>query len=202
MKKSIKRSYKAVVIGVSTGGVQALERLFSCFTSDFRMATLVVQHQHPHSNNFLAAYLAAHCRIPVHEAFDKEPICAGVAYVAPPNYHLLVESDYTLALASTEKVNYARPSIDELFFTAADVYRSQLIGVILTGANSDGSQGLQRIKSIGGLAIVQDPATAEAASMPQAALHATCVDYVLPIEEIGELLNSINSEGKGGFSPF
>lgn len=193
MKKSIKKHYEAVVIGVSTGGLDALQRLFSCLTTDFGMAVLVVQHQHPHSNNFLVTYLNAHCPIPVQEALDKAPIRAGNAYIAPPNYHLLVEMDRTLSLASTEKVNYARPSIDELFFTAAEAYRSRLIGVILTGANSDGSRGLQKINAVGGLTIVQDPSTAEAASMPQAALDATPVDYVLPIEQIGTLLTTIHS---------
>ena len=193
MKKSIKKHYDAAVIGVSTGGLDALQRLLSCLTADFCMAALVVQHQHPRSNNFLVMYLNAHCQIPVQEALDKAPIRAGIVYIAPPNYHLLVEMDRTLSLASTEKVNYARPSIDELFFTAAEAYRSRLIGVILTGANSDGSRGLQKIKEVGGLTIVQDPSTAEAASMPQAALDTTPVDYVLPIEQIGTLLNTINS---------
>ncbi|GAK50381.1 CheB methylesterase [Candidatus Moduliflexus flocculans] len=193
MKKSIKKHYEAVVIGVSTGGLDALQRLFSSLTADFRMAVLVVPHQHPHSSNFLVTHLNARCRIPVQEALDKAPIHAGVVYIAPPNYHLLVEMDHTLSLASTEKVNYARPSIDELFFTAADAYRSRLIGVILTGANSDGSRGLQKINAVGGLTIVQDPSTAEVASMPQAALNAAQVDYVLPIEQIGTLLTRINS---------
>lgn len=192
MKKSIKKCYDAVVIGASTGGLYALERLLARLNADFRLPVLVVQHQHPRSNNFLVTYLNAHCQIPVQEALDKEPICAGVVYIAPPNYHLLVEMDRTLSLASTEKVNYARPSIDELFFTAAEAYRSQVIGVILTGANTDGSQGLRMIKTVGGLAIVQDPATAEAPSMPEAALKATTVDYMLPIEEIGALLNDIH----------
>ena len=199
MKKSIKKRYDAVVIGVSTGGLHALERLFARLEARFRLPVIVVQHQHPHSNNFLVTYLNAHCRIPVQEALDKEPIRDGIVYIAPPNYHLLVEMDRTLSLASTEKVNYARPSIDELFFTAAEAYRSQVIGVILSGANADGSQGLRMIKTVGGLAIVQDPSTAEAPSMPEAALRATDVDYMLPIEEIGALLNDIYLGGEDDF---
>ncbi len=194
MKKSTEKRYEAVVIGVSTGGLDALRRLLSRLTADFDMAVMIVQHQHPHSDDFLVTFLDTHCRLPVQEALDKAPICAGVVYIAPPNYHLLVEADRTVALTSTEKVNYARPSIDELFFTAAEVYRSRVIGVILTGANSDGSQGLNMIKAVGGLAIVQDPSTAEASSMPHAALKAAPVDYILPIEEISALLNTMAQE--------
>ena len=112
-------------------------------------------------------------------------------YIAPPNYHLLVEADRTFSLSIDEPVNYARPSIDVLFETAADVYKTNLIGVILTGANTDGSHGLKRIKETGGLSVVQDPSTAEADTMPRAAIAAVDVDYVLPLEEIGKVLTML-----------
>ena len=147
----------------------------------------------PLRQDALAKELAV-SRIPVREAAEKEPILPNTAYIAPPNYHLLVEADRTFSFASTEKVNYARPSVDMLFITAAETYQSHLIGVILTGANSDGSHGLKIIKEYGGLTIVQNPATAEAASMPEAALKATSVDYILSLEDIGHLLNQITRE--------
>lgn len=191
-QKDAPRQYEAVVIGVSSGGLNALSRLLPLLAPDVALAIIIVQH--PHADNFLAAYLDKRCRIPVREAAEKEPILPNTAYIAPPNYHLLVEADRTFSFASTEKVNYARPSVDMLFITAAETYQSHLIGVILTGANSDGSHGLKIIKEYGGLTIVQNPATAEAASMPEAALKATSVDYILSLEDIGHLLNQITRE--------
>jgi two-component system chemotaxis response regulator CheB len=116
----------------------------------------------------------------------------GMAYLAPPNYHLLLEPDRTFTLTIDERVNYARPSIDVLFETAAEAYKDKLIGIILTGANNDGSKGLKKIKEFGGLAIVQDPETAEVASMPRAAILTSVVDHIIPLEEIAPLLNSLN----------
>jgi two-component system chemotaxis response regulator CheB len=147
----------------------------------------------------LTRVLHEKCQIPVKEAEAKELIKPGTIYLAPANYHLLIEHDRTFSLCVSEKVRYARPSIDVLFETAADVYRTKLIGIILTGANDDGSRGLRTIREYGGLAIVQDPATAEVGIMPQAALKATAVDYVLSLHEIGLLLNTVQG-GKHGRS--
>ncbi len=203
MKKSIEKKidapfpipqssmYEAVAIGVSSGGMDALSAILPKLSKDFALAVLVVQHLHPHSDNFLSIHLDRQCQVAVKEADEKEPIKPGVVYIAPPNYHLLVEEGKTLSLSTSEKVNYARPSVDVLFETAADVYQSALIGIILTGANNDGSQGLKRIKERGGLAIVQDPASAEAPTMPEAAIKTTDVDHVLSLQEIGELLNQV-----------
>jgi two-component system chemotaxis response regulator CheB len=130
-------------------------------------------------------------KLKVKEADEKERPANGMAYIAPPNYHLLFENDQSFTLTVDERVNYARPSIDVLFETAAEAYKDTLIGIILTGANTDGSRGLKKIKDFGGLTIVQDPATAESDSMPRAAILTTQVDHVLPIEEIAEFLNSL-----------
>ena len=184
--------YEAAVIGVSSGGLEALSVIVPALTNDFALAVTIVQHQHPHSNNFLARHLHAKSRIPVKEAEEKEVIQPGRVYVAPPNYHLLIEADKTFALDISAKVCYARPSVDVLFETAADVYGDRLIGIILTGANSDGSRGLKKIKERGGLTIAQDPFTAEAAAMPTAAIAAAEVDYVLALPEIADLLNQIS----------
>lgn len=183
--------YHAVCIGVSFGGMQALKTILPLLLSDFPVPIMVVQHHDPRADDFLATYLDNICQIRVKVAEEKERVEAGVAYLAPANYHLLVEDDYTLSLSVDEKVNFARPSIDVLFESAVDAYGSRLIGLILTGANQDGSHGLQVIKEYGGLAVVQDPKSAVAPSMPEAALAATRVDYVLPLGEIGGFLNNI-----------
>ncbi len=188
--------YQAVVIGVSSGGMDALRTMLPILTWDFRLAVIVVQHLHPHSENFLVRYLHEMCQIFVKEADEKEQISPGGIYIAPPNYHLLIEHDKTFSLSTAPKINYARPSIDILFETAADAYRSHLVGIILTGANNDGSRGLHIIKEYGGLTIVQDPATAETAAMPEAAIKVTHVDYILSLQEIGWLLNTISSSQK------
>ncbi|MEI7983582.1 MAG: chemotaxis protein CheB, partial [Bacteroidota bacterium] len=117
----------------------------------------------------------------------------GMAYLAPPNYHLLIEPDFSFTLTIDERVNYARPSIDVLFETAAEAFKDQLIGIILTGANNDGSKGLKKISEYGGLTIVQDPETAEVDSMPRAALRETVVDHILTIDEISTLLNGFSA---------
>ena len=179
--------YEAVVIGASTGGIDALGTIFSFLPADFKPAVIVVQHLSPQSDG-LPLILSRRCRIAIKEAEEKEKIGGGVVYIAPANYHLMVEEEKTFSLSVSAPVNYARPSIDVLFETAADVYRENLIGIILTGSNQDGSQGLKKIKERGGLAIVQDPATAEADSMPRMAIAASEVDHVLPLEKIGPFI--------------
>lgn len=183
--------YEAIVIGVSAGGLSALNRILPDLPSDFTLAVIIVQHMHTTGDNFLSSYLNDKCNLNVKEVDDKESILKNTIYIAPPNYHLLVEADRTFSLSIDEPVNYARPSIDVLFETAADVYTTNLIGVILTGANTDGSHGLKRIKASGGLSVVQDPLTAEADTMPRAAIAAVDVDYVLPLEEIGKALTML-----------
>jgi two-component system chemotaxis response regulator CheB len=189
--------YKAVVIGVSAGGMEALRVILSVLPADFPAPILVVQHLAPDSDDFLPRFLNEKCPPTVKEADEKEKASPGVVYLAPPNYHLLVEDDATLSLTVTERVNFARPAIDVLFETAADVFGPELIGIVLTGANDDGSRGLRKIKELGGLAIVQAPETASAGIMPTAAIAATEVDHILPLEEIGPVLRNIMGEEDG-----
>jgi two-component system chemotaxis response regulator CheB len=179
--------YKAIVIGTSAGGPAALVELLPVFPPNYALPVIIVQHVHPAQVHFAARY-AQRCKLKVKEADEKEAICPGRVYFAPPNYHLLIEDDQTFSLSVDDKVNYSRPAIDVLFESAADVYGSRLIGVILTGANDDGARGLRRIKQRGGLAVAQDPATAQAAAMPRAAIELAQVDYVLPLADIGKLL--------------
>lgn len=176
--------YKAIVMGISAGGMAALAKILPALPRDFPLPLMIVQHLHPHQGRFYVNYFDSLCNVMVKEADEKEKIQAGIVYFAPPNYHLLVEADTSLSLTVDEKVNFSRPSIDVLFESAADIYRAHLIGVVLTGANGDGALGLKKIKQNGGLAIVQDPEDAEVAVMPQAAIAATTVDYILSLSNI------------------
>lgn len=180
--------YEAVVIGASAGGSAALAQLLPRLPATLLLAIIVVRHLHSSQVGLPFPHQTRDWALPVKEADEKEPVRPGWIYFAPPNYHLLIESDRTFVLSIDERVNYVRPSIDVLFESAADVYGAHLIGVILSGANQDGAVGLRRIKERGGLTVVQDPATAEVALMPQAALAMTQIDYVLPPVEIGVLL--------------
>lgn len=190
----MKRSpFQAIVMGASAGGLEALRIVLSGLPASFPVPILVVQHLAADSDSYVPIFLSSRTALQVKEGEDKEPLAAGVVYVAPPNYHLLVEADETLSLCAGAKINFSRPAIDVLFESAAEVFASGLIGVILTGANHDGAKGLARIKSVGGVGIVQDPQSAHARAMPQAALAATAVDYVLPLDEIAPLLNRLLS---------
>ncbi len=180
--------YEAIVIGVSAGGMKALNTILRRLPSDFALSIIIVQHVHPDSDAFTVKFLNDRCSLTVKQADEKELILPGVIYIAPPNYHLLVEEDKTFSLSTDKHIYYARPSIDVLFETAADVFNEKLIGIILTGANEDGSQGLRKIKESGGLTIVQDPDTAEVDTMPKAAIASTKIDYILPLEKIGHFI--------------
>ncbi|MBC8549082.1 MAG: chemotaxis protein CheB [Candidatus Brocadiales bacterium] len=192
MTKSHK--YKVIVIGVSTGGLKALKAILSVLPSEFALSVIIVMHRHKDTDGYLERSLDNVCKMHVKQADEKEEIKAGMVYVAPPNYHLLIEDNGTFSMSVEGAVNYARPSVDVVFESAAEVYGKALIGVILTGANKDGSLGLKRIKEAGGLAIVQTPETSDAADMPRAAIAAVNPDYVLPLDEIGLLLRKLESE--------
>lgn len=177
-----------VVVGTSLGGLAALEILLGGLPREFPLPVAVVQHRGIDSDDTLTLLLQVHCQLTVMEPDDKEPIESGRVYIAPPGYHLLVDRG-SFALSMDAKVCYARPSIDVLFESAAESYRERVIGVVLTGASKDGSEGLARIKERGGLAVVQDPKGAEAPTMPEAAIAKVKVDRVLPLPEIAPFLN-------------
>jgi two-component system chemotaxis response regulator CheB len=185
--------HKAVVIGVSAGGFEALKILLPALPADFPLPMAIAQHRSEPSNGFMAAYLNQMSRIAVSEAEDKEPLCAGHAYLALAGYHLLIESGFSFSLSVDPRVNHCCPSIDVLFESAADVFAESLIGIVRTGANADGAQGLKAIKARGRLAVVQDPRTAEAIFMPRAALEATAVDHIVDLERIAPLLMRISA---------
>jgi two-component system chemotaxis response regulator CheB len=158
----------------------------------FPIAIAIVQHRDPASGESLTHTLQKESRLPIVDVEDKEPICPGCVYLAPANYHLLVEPEQ-FSLSVDPLVSFARPSIDVLFESAAEAYRSSTIGVVLTGANQDGAQGLAKIKANGGYTIVQEPRTAECASMPEAAISQSVVDQILPLKQIPPLLVTLCS---------
>lgn len=186
--------YEAIVIGASAGGLNALQEVLAPLPADFTLPILVVQHRLPVPDDFLAFSLNASCPLMVKEADDKESIKPGYVYMAPADYHLLVERDRTLSLSVDAKVCYSRPSIDVLFETAAEAYLSGLVGIILTGANNDGTAGLKKVKEKGGLTIAQNPATAEAAVMPRSAIRENIVDKILSLAEIASFLVWLSKE--------
>jgi two-component system chemotaxis response regulator CheB len=190
----IRGGYAAAAIGVSTGGLAALKVILPRLPENFIVPIFIVYHVHKSSDDFLVHHLDEICRIRVKHAEDKEPILPGVVYMAPPDYHLLIEWDRTIALSKSEQVNYTRPSVDVLFETAVDVYEERLIGIILTGANRDGSAGARKIKAAGGLVVVQAPETAQMDTMPRAAIAAAEPDLILSLEEITEFLCNLKPD--------
>ena len=182
--------FRVVLVGTSYGGVEALQELLPRLSPALAVPVCIVQHRMRDEDGGLCEFLRAHSPLPVVEPNDKEAVEAGRVYLAPRDYHLLVEGG-RFALSVDAPVTYARPSIDVLFESAADAYGAAAVGVVLTGANRDGARGLARIKERGGFAVVQDPAEAAARAMPEAAVSAAKVDRVLRLKEIAPLLNGL-----------
>lgn len=182
---------QAIVIGCSAGGLIALEKLFSALDPALAPAVVVCCHTGSSNVDMLCELLAMHSALPVAEAQERAPVTPGVIHVAPTGYHLLVETNRRFSLSVDERVSYSRPSIDVLFESAAEAYRDELVGVVLTGANSDGAAGLAAIRRLGGVAVVQDPSDAEVGAMPAAALATAGADHCLPLARIAPLLNRL-----------
>ncbi len=183
-------TYEIAVIGTSWGGLAALHQILGALPSSFQLPVVVVQHRHKNSGQFLPRVLQDDTRLCVCEVEDKAPITGGSIYIAPANYHVLVERGH-LSLSTDEPVAFSRPSIDVTFISAADAYRKGAVGIVLTGANSDGARGLKRIADRGGLAIVQRPETAESSVMPAAALRSVPNARSLTLAEIADLMASL-----------
>jgi two-component system chemotaxis response regulator CheB len=178
----------AVVIGASAGGVEALSILLPALPSRTPMALMIVVNLPRDRPSLLVDIFSRKCAIKVREAQDKEPIEGGTVYFAPSNYHLLVDPGPQLALSVDDLVHHSRPSIDVLFESAAYVYRERLLGIILTGANGDGAEGLAMVHDRGGITVVQEPGTAHSSQMVVAAQRLRTPDYVMTLEEIAEML--------------
>ena len=181
------RQYELVAIGCSMGGMHAMQTILAALPEDFPVPIVAVQHRYRTSNEGLPAYFRRNCKLDVLDVTDKQWLKPGTVYLAPADYHLLVDRG-ELSLSVDAKVGYSRPSIDILFESAADAYRDTLVAVVLTGANDDGARGARHVKKNGGFVVVQDPATAESPAMPAAAISAVRVDRILPLERIGPFL--------------
>ncbi|MEN4826398.1 chemotaxis protein CheB [Pseudomonas sp. P39-UII1] len=184
---------RAVVIGASAGGVQALFQVLGGLPPGFVTPVVCVLHLPDDRHSQLAEVLQRRLNRPVREACDKQAIEAGLIYVATPGYHLSVENDFSLSLSQEDPVHFSRPAIDFLFFSAADAYGDGLLGILLTGANEDGAKGLAHIKNSGGRTVVQDPRDAQVALMPEAALALHQPDHILTLSGIGQLLATLEA---------
>jgi two-component system chemotaxis response regulator CheB len=182
---------EAVVIGASAGALEALSAILPALSRDFRLPVMVVVHVPPDRRSVLSELFRTKCRVKVREADDKEPIVGGTVYFAPADYHLLVEPDKSLSLSSDEPVLFSRPSIDVLFESAADAYGPTLIAIVLTGANEDGAKGMRAVLDLGGVALVQDPGSAFASAMPEAAIRLCPEAHAMALEEIATHLQKV-----------
>ena len=181
-------SYEVIAVGASWGGLHAVGTLLEGISPELEPPIVVAQHRSSESvRGVLESLLQRHTARPVTEPGDKQPIERRCVYIAPADYHLLVEDGH-FALSVDARVQFARPSIDVLFESVAEAYRERAIGIVLTGANEDGAAGLAAIKRNGGVSIVQDPETALRRSMPDAAIAGSVADAVLPLDEIGRFL--------------
>jgi len=180
---------RCVVIGGSAGSLKALMRILPGLKPAKDVAIIIILHRKNDSRSSLDQLLGYQTRLEVKEAEDKETMRTGVIYIAPPDYHLLIENDASLSLDCSEKILWSRPSIDVTFESAAEIFGAGTLGVLLSGANNDGTQGLASIRQAGGHTLVQDPANAEIPAMPQSALNDMQPDFVLPDTEIAGAIN-------------
>ncbi|KAB8316922.1 chemotaxis protein CheB [Tolypothrix campylonemoides VB511288] len=190
-------AFQLVVVGASLGGLQALEVLLAGLPKNFPVPVAIVQHRHKSSDDKLRMMLQEYSPLVVIEPQDKEEIVPGCIYLAPADYHLMIEAGSgsvpypCFSLSTDAPVTYARPSIDVLFETAADTYAEKLIGVLLTGANHDGTRGMEKIRARGGRTVVEEPSTAACSTMPKAAIARGVAQNILPLAEIAPFLVKI-----------
>lgn len=188
MSPDLKNAYDAVVIGTSAGGLYVMIRILKLLPRSFTIPIIVVQHRSRDERTLLEEVLQQKSDLRIKQADEKELIQPGTVYIAPPDYHLLIENDGTFSLSFEPPVNYSRPSIDVLFETAAVVYKQRLLGIILTGANKDGAYGIKKIAVMGGTTIAQRPGTADYPEMPKSAISTGYVQHILDPEAIGKFL--------------
>lgn len=191
MEKNKNLNVGMIMIGGSAGSLPVLLYLFPNLHKNFSIPITIVLHRVATNDNILAQLLSEKSMLHVKEADEKETPQRGYVYIAPPDYHLLVEKDYSFSLDYSEKINYSRPSIDVTFQSAADAYGSSLLCVLLSGANADGAAGLKHVKEKGGIAIVQQPETAEVNYMPQQAIQMQKPHHIFSPAELLEFLNKL-----------
>ena len=190
-QRNINNRYDLLVIGGSAGSLEVILQLLPALRRDLGLAIVIVMHR-KNGESQLADLLNDKSDWPVREAEEKDVVEGGSVYLAPADYHLMIEKDKSISLDFSEKVHFSRPAIDVTFETVAETYGASAIAVLLSGANGDGTQGLQNIKDSGGLTIVQDPGEASVAYMPQHAIDHVKVDYIVPAREIANIINSLN----------
>jgi len=183
--------YGIIVMGASQGGINAWKHILPNLSKNLAVPIILVQHQKSNSDNKLIELLSTFSNLPVERVIDGMKLQAGYIYVAPANYHLLVNADETLSLDVSSPVLFSRPSIDVTFQSALSIYGKRLLAVLLTGANSDGSLAMKLIKEWGGTTIIENPNTAEAFYMPKSAIAQSFPDYVLPLAELSQKLNQL-----------
>ncbi len=189
-------SFDVVAIAASAGGLNAINAVLSSLPASFPAPIAVVQHLDPRHRSLMAEILSRNTSLRVKQAEEGEIMLVGTVYIAPPDRHLLVNSDHTLALSQSELVHFVRPSADLLFESVAASHKERAIAVVLTGTGSDGSMGVQAIKKMGGTVICQDVESAEFSGMPLAALQTKCVDFTLPLDEIAAALVTLVMKGE------
>lgn len=188
--------FDIVAIAASAGGIKALAQLLPQLPTDFAVAVVIVIHLAPNMASLLPQVLKRMTSLPVKDAKTGELLQAGTIYTAPPDHHLLIGAGRTLRLTHTAKVNYSRPAADCTLVSVAERFGERAIAVVLTGYGRDGAAGIQAIKQHGGRVIVQDPATANVASMPQTAIDTGQVDWVLPLETIPQTLINLVQQAR------
>jgi two-component system, chemotaxis family, protein-glutamate methylesterase/glutaminase len=184
----LKKAYDAIVVGASAGGLYIMTRILQPLPVNFPLPVIVVQHRSKDERSLLEEVLQQKCTVRIKQADEKELIQKGIVYFAPPDYHLLIESDRSFSLSFDAPVNFSRPSIDVLFESAADVYKESLLGIILTGANGDGARGMKKISMLGGTTIAQSPQTADYPEMPKAAINTGYIQHIMSPDEISRYL--------------
>jgi len=194
LRASLGGRVDAVVIGASAGGVEALSVLLPALSADLKAAVFIVLHLPRDRPSLLSEIFARKCPLPVREAQDKESVTPGTVYFAPTNYHLLLDAGPQMALSADDLVHHSRPSVDVLFESAAHVYSNRLLGIILTGANEDGAEGLAAVHDNGGVTVVQEPASAQSPQMALSALKLRPADFVMSLNDIAGLLGTLKPD--------
>jgi two-component system chemotaxis response regulator CheB len=185
---------EALIIGGSAGSLDVLLKVLPDLDKDLSFPIIIVIHRKHSADSLLPALLAGRTKLRVKEADEKEAIRPGYIYIAPTDYHLLVENDRTFSLDSSEKINYSRPAIDVTYEVAASVYKEKLVCMLLSGSNMDGVEGLKAVKAFGGITAIQDPLTAQVPYMPAQAAEKVKIDYILAIKDTAEFINLLSSK--------
>jgi len=192
------RNCEALIIGGSAGSLEVLLKVLPALDTDLAFPVLIVIHRKNGADSLLPELLSGRTRLTVKEAEEKELLLPGVIYIAPSDYHVLVEMDHTLSLDYSEKINYSRPAIDASFQTAAEVYQDRLACILLSGSNADGVDGLKYVKDWGGMAVIQNPDNAQVAYMPNQAKSQVKIDHILNAEDMAEFINLLSQSKRYG----